>query len=109
MLAYGLNIWPGLLYSEECLLGFCWLVREKVIEMKIIFVQIYFLCYYCLFMFVKVKEFYQNRVDHLYLRTHNMKTGWVTEYFTEGRSHAVKGLTLFCVSTKSSCVFDSGI
>ena len=60
-------------------------------------------------MSVKVKEFYQNRVDHLYLRTHNMKTGWVTEYFTEGRSHAVKGLTLFCVSTRSSCVSDSGM
>ena len=42
-LDYGLNIWSGLLYSEECLLGFCWLAQEKLIVMKIIFVQIYFL------------------------------------------------------------------
>ena len=41
MLAYGLNIRPGSLYSEECLLGYCWLVQEKVIVMKIIFVRIY--------------------------------------------------------------------
>jgi len=43
-----------------------------------------------------VKEFFENREDHLYLRIHNMKSGWVTEYFLEGRSHAVKGmLTLY--------------
>ncbi|KAF6021549.1 CCDC135 [Bugula neritina] len=45
-----------------------------------------------------VKEFFENREDHLYLRIHNMKSGWVTEYFLEGRSHAVKEHTYLASS-----------
>ena len=53
-----------------------------------------------------VKEFYQHREDKLYSRIHNHRSGWVTEFFHEGRSHCLKGefSALVCVSEGCSSI-----
>ncbi|XP_014674580.1 PREDICTED: dynein regulatory complex subunit 7-like [Priapulus caudatus] len=36
------------------------------------------------------REFYENRIDHLERRQHNMDTGFVTEYFKKGKKNALR-------------------
>ena len=40
---------------------------------------------------ILTKEYFAHRHDKLYERQHNQRTGWITEYFKEGRHKNLKG------------------
>ena len=45
---------------------------------------------------LEVKEYYNNRKDKLVQKTHDFMTGWITEYFDNGRHKHLKGITNVC-------------